>query len=56
VFWLKARFPGVPILALNPTTTPELHGADYNARLNGPVTWLSIVTGAFEKYRDPQAS
>jgi hypothetical protein len=28
VAWLKAKFPGVPVLALNDSATEELVGAD----------------------------
>ena len=46
VAWLKSGYPGVPILALNPPTIRQLDGADYNAIINGPETWLPlIVTG-----------
>jgi hypothetical protein len=46
VDWLKARYPHVKILALNPADHRHLAGADYNAILNGPGEWLSIVTAA----------
>lgn len=43
VDWLKARYPGVKILALNP---PDQHvpAADYNVPQNGPENWLPIVS------------
>jgi len=44
VEWLKERYPHVKILALNQADHPQLAGADYNAILNGPGEWLSIVT------------
>jgi hypothetical protein len=45
VDWLKAKYPNVRILALNPTDH-QLAGADYNAHyFNGPNQWLSIVEG-----------
>lgn len=44
--WLKANYPGVPILALNSPGIKELAGADYNVKLNGPETWLPLVTKA----------
>ena len=53
VLWLKARFPGVRILALNPPRVTELEGADYNVKLNGPETWLPIIATAL---RGPQES
>lgn len=46
VDWLKTRYPHVKILALNPGDDQQLAGADYNAKLNGPNEWLSIVTAA----------
>jgi hypothetical protein len=46
VAWLKARYPKAKILALNPPDCVRLDGADYNARQNGPDTWLPIVTTA----------
>src|SRR5437879_12636122 len=42
VDWLKARYPHVKILALNPANRLQLASADYNAILNGPGEWLSI--------------
>ena len=41
VSWLKAYYPNVKILALNPPQQRQAH-ADYNASQNGP--WLAIVT------------
>jgi hypothetical protein len=46
VAWLKARFPGVPILALNPPGTPLLRGANYNVKQNGSELWLPVVSRA----------
>jgi hypothetical protein len=45
VLWLKAHYPGVRILALNPPKV-ELAGADYNVKLNGPETWLPVIATA----------
>lgn len=45
--WLKEKYPQVRILALNSPGIRELAGADYNARANGPETWLPFVTRAF---------
>ena len=42
VGWLKAEYPGVKILALNPPHQQVLR-ADCNARQNRPETWLPIV-------------
>ena len=53
VLWLKAHYPGVLILALNPPKVSELAGADYNVKLNGPETWLPIIATAL---RGPQQS
>ncbi len=41
--WLKAKYPKVPILALNPPYQEELKRADYNLVLNGPEEWLFVV-------------
>ncbi len=46
VDWLKVRYPRVKILALNSADDRQLADADYNAILNGPDEWLSIVTAA----------
>jgi hypothetical protein len=53
VLWLKAHYPGVRILALNPPRVSELAGADYNVKLTGPETWLPIIATAL---RGPQES
>src|SRR5216117_425353 len=45
VAWLKANYPRVKILALNPPRQ-QMTDADYNAIQNGPETWLPIVTSA----------
>jgi hypothetical protein len=44
--WLKERFPGVPILALNPPSAPVLDGADYNISHDDNL-WMALVTSAF---------
>jgi len=49
VDWLKARYPHVKILALNSANHRQLAGADYNAILNGPDEWLSMVTAALSR-------
>ena len=41
--WLKARYPNVRILALNPTDQ-RLPGADYNVIQNGPEKWLPFIS------------
>lgn len=52
VLWLKAHYPGVRILALNPPRVSELAGADYNVKLNGPETWLPIIATALRGSRE----
>jgi len=42
--WVRERFPGVRILALNPPHQPELTNADYNIRQNGPEVWLELLS------------
>jgi hypothetical protein len=44
--WLKAKYPGVQILALNSPQVEELVGADYNVKLNGPEVWLPVIASA----------
>jgi hypothetical protein len=46
VAWLKAKYPGVRILALNSPRIRELAGADYNVKLNGPEVWLPMIATA----------
>lgn len=46
VVWLKAKYPKVNIVALNPPECRQLPGADYNATLNGPEAWLPVVETA----------
>jgi hypothetical protein len=41
--WLKANYPKVTLLALNPPFQKELEPADYNVVLNGPEEWLFVV-------------
>ena len=41
--WLKANYPSVKILAINPSGQ-EVFGADYNVQQNGPENWLPIVS------------
>jgi len=43
VDWLKAKYPNVKVLALNPPYQ-QLPGADYNAVQNGPEKWLPFVS------------
>ena len=47
VAWLRANYPGIRILAFNSPGIKELSGADYNVKMNGPETWLPLVTRAF---------
>lgn len=42
VEWLKAKYPGVKVLVLNPPNQ-QVVAADYNVRQNGPENWLPIV-------------
>jgi hypothetical protein len=48
VAWLRANYPGVKILVLNPPDQQILN-ADYNVRQNGPEGWLPIVTQQLER-------
>ena len=41
--WLKAKYPQVEILALNPPSQKELASADYNVVANGPEEWIFVV-------------
>lgn len=43
VAWLRAKYPPVKILALNPPNQ-QILGADYNVRQNRPEAWLAIVS------------
>jgi hypothetical protein len=49
VAWLKAQYPKAKIVALNSADTTRLPGADYNARQNGPETWLPLVIAALSQ-------
>ena len=42
--WIRERFHGVRILALNPPYQPELANADFNIRQNGPEAWLELLS------------
>ena len=44
VTWLRARYPRVRIIALNPPNE-QIPIADYNVPQNGPESWLPIVKG-----------
>ena len=46
VQWLKASFPNVKILALNPPHHGSVSSADYNIPLDGPEEWLRAVASA----------
>jgi hypothetical protein len=41
--WLRANYPGVPILALNPPEEAVLADADHNISLDGQDAWLSKI-------------
>jgi len=44
VYWLRAHYPGVRILALNPPGVERLEDLRYNATYNAPPdTWLPLV-------------
>ena len=45
VAWLKANYPKVKIIALNPSKD-QLVGADYNVVLNEHDEWLSLLAAA----------
>jgi CheY-like chemotaxis protein len=45
VAWLKANYPRVKIVALNPSRN-QLLGADYNVVLNDHDEWLSLLAAA----------
>jgi hypothetical protein len=45
VAWLKANYPKVKIVALNPSKD-QLFGADYNVVLNDCDEWLSLLAAA----------
>jgi CheY-like chemotaxis protein len=49
VEWLKANYPGVRIVALNPPTIADLMGADFNVKLNGPETLLPVIAAALSR-------
>ena len=48
VDWLKANYPSVKILALQPSGAAQspVQDADYNVIVNGSDEWLSLVTSA----------
>jgi DNA-binding NarL/FixJ family response regulator len=46
VAWLKANYPKIKIVALNPSKERELIGADYNVLLNAKDEWLSLIVAA----------
>lgn len=46
VGWLKGRFPGVPIVALNAPGIRELSGADYNIKTSEVNEWLTSIAAA----------
>jgi CheY-like chemotaxis protein len=46
VQWLRARYPSVPIIALNSPARPPLTGVDYEVKINGPETLLPVISTA----------
>ena len=43
VAWLKAQYPGVKILAVNPPNE-QVANADYNLWQDGQENWLAIIS------------
>jgi len=56
VDWLKAEYPRVKVLALNPPNQQVLAAADYNVPQNGPENWLPIVFQQLANSYDSRAS
>jgi len=56
VDWLKAEYPRVKVLALNPPNQQVLAAADYNVPQNGPENWLPIVFQQLANSHDSRAS
>ena len=46
VAWLRANYPKVKIVALNPSKDRQLTGVDYNVLLNDHNEWLSLIVAA----------
>jgi hypothetical protein len=46
VDWLRAKYPSVRILALNPPDHQGLAGADYNVPWNSPNAYLATIAAA----------
>lgn len=46
VAWLKANYPTIRIVALNPSKDHKLIGADYNVLLDDQKEWLSLIVAA----------
>jgi hypothetical protein len=46
VKWVRSRFKGTKIIALNPPFASGLKGVDFNFVLNGPEEWLAAVASA----------
>jgi hypothetical protein len=46
VSWLKANYPRVKIVALNPSENRPLVGADFNVVLNDKDEWLALLAAA----------
>jgi short-subunit dehydrogenase involved in D-alanine esterification of teichoic acids len=49
VLWLKQQFPKIPVIAMNAPGIGPLEDADYNVKLDGPETWLPVITNALSK-------
>jgi hypothetical protein len=54
VDWLKAQYPGVKILALNPPDQ-QVPAADFNVP-HGPENWLPIVSTVCERRSSPRSA
>jgi hypothetical protein len=54
--WLKANYPEVPILALNPPEEPVLADADYNVWLDGQDAWLSKIARVVARNGKPKGT
>ena len=55
VGWLKALYPQVKILAVN-SPDQQVAAADFNVLLNGPETWLPIVSKVCERRSSPRGA
>lgn len=49
VMWLRMKYPGVRILALNPPRIQFSGADDYNVKLRDPETWLPMMAKALSE-------